>query len=208
MPNSEKREIRSFEFEIRAEEGDGGERTIEGRAVVYGKRTNLGFFDEIIEPGALDGADLRDVPLLLNHNKEALPLARSRRNTARSTMQLTAGEAGLDIKARLDTTNNADAAAVYSAIDRGDVSGMSFSFTVDEEKWSELESNHPTRHITQIGRIFETSVVTWPAYADTSIHARGMATALESAAAALESAKAEKAKIEARKRKIKILTEV
>lgn len=209
MPKSKtEREIRSFEFEIRAEEGDGGERSVEGRAVVYGKRTDLGFFDEIIEPGALAGADLRDVPLLLNHNTDSLPLARSRRNTARSTMQLTAGEAGLDIKARLDTTNNADAAAVYSAIERGDVSGMSFAFSVDGEEWTELESDHPTRHVTRISRVFETSVVTWPAYADTSIHARGMRDALESARDALESAKAEKAAVEARKRKIKILTEV
>lgn len=209
MPKSKtEREIRSFEFEIRAEEGDGGERSVDGRAVVYGKRTDLGFFDEIIEPGALDDADLRDVPLLLNHDTDALPLARSRRNTARSTMQLITDAEGLGIRARLDTKNNPNAAAADSAIDRGDVDGMSFAFTVESEEWTDLDTEHPTRHITGISRVFEVSIVTWPAYADTSIHARGMATALESAAAALESAKAEKAKIEARKRKIKILTEV
>lgn len=207
MPNRN-REIRALEFEIRAEENEGGERTIEGRAIVYGQRTDLGPFDEIIEPGALDGTDLRDVPLLLNHNTESLPLARSRRNTARSTMQLTADAEGLGIRARLDTGGNADAAAVYSAISRGDISGMSFAFSVDSEEWTELDTEHPTRHITGIDRVFETSVVTWPAYAETSINARGMAGALESAAAALESAKAEKAKTEARKRKIRILTEV
>lgn len=208
MPNSEKREIRSLPFEIRADENENGERTIEGRAIVYGKRTDLGYFDEVIEAGALDKTDLRDVPLLQNHDTDALPLARSRRNTARSTMQLIPDAEGLGIRARLDTKNNPNAAAADSAIDRGDVDGMSFAFSVDSEEWTELDTEHPTRHITGISRVYEVSIVTWPAYADTSIHARGMATALESAAAALESAKAEKAAIEARKRKIRILTEV
>lgn len=208
MPSSEKREIRSLPFEIRADENENGERTIEGRAIVYGKRTDLGYFDEIIEPGALDKTDLRDVPLLQNHDTDALPLARSRRNTPRSTMQLIPDAEGLGIRARLDTKNNPSAAAADSAIDRGDVDGMSFAFSVESEEWTELDTEHPTRHITGISRVFEVSIVTWPAYADTSIHARGMATALESAAAALESAKANKAAIEARKRKIKILTEV
>lgn len=208
MPKSEKREIRSLPFEIREDENENGERTIEGRAIVYGKRTDLGYFDEVIEPGALDETDLRDVPLLSNHDTNALPLARSRRNTPRSTMQLIPDAEGLGIRARLDTKNNPNAAAADSAIDRGDVDGMSFAFSVDAEEWTELDTEHPTRHITGISRVFEVSIVTWPAYADTSIHARGMATALESAAAALESAKAKKAAIEARKRKIKILTEV
>lgn len=207
MPNDKKREIRSMDFEIRAEETE-GERVIEGRAIVYGKRTNLGPFDEVIEPGALDKTDLRDVPLLSNHDTNALPLARSRRNTPRSTMQLITDDEGLGIRARLDTKNNPNAAAADSAIDRGDVDGMSFAFYVDAEEWTELDTEHPTRHITGISRVFEVSIVTWPAYADTTIHARGMATALESAAAALESAKADKAKIESRKRKIRILTEV
>lgn len=208
MPKNEKREIRSLPFEIRADENENGERTIEGRAIVYGKRTDLGFFDEIIEPGALDETDLRDVPLLPNHDTNALPLARSRRNTPRSTMQLIPDAEGLGIRARLDTKNNPNAAAADSAIDRGDVDGMSFAFSVESEEWTELDTEHPTRHITGISRVYEVSIVTWPAYADTSIHARGMATAPESAAAALESAKAEKAKVEARKRKIRILTEV
>lgn len=208
MPKSEKREIRSLPFEIRADENESGERTIEGRAVVFGKRTDLGYFDEVIEPGALDKTDLRDVPLLPNHDANALPLARSRRNTARSTMQLIPDSEGLGIRARLDTKNNPNAAAADSAIDRGDVDSMSFAFSVESEEWTELDTEHPTRHITGISRVYEVSIVTWPAYADTSIHARGMATALESAAAALESAKAAKAKIESRKRKIRILTEV
>ena len=123
-------------------------------------------------------------------------------------MQLIPDAEGLGIRARLDTKNNPNAAAADSAIDRGDVDGMSFAFSVDSEEWTELDTEHPTRHITGISRVYEVSIVTWPAYADTSIHARGMATALESAAAALESAKAEKAAIEARKRKIRILTEV
>ena len=123
----ETKEIRSFDFEVRAEETEERGHIIEGRAIVYGQRTNLGWYDEIIENGALDNTDLRDVRLLVNHNTDMIPLARSRNNNANSTMQLVVvpGE-GLDIRANLDIENNADAKALYSATARGDLSGMSF----------------------------------------------------------------------------------
>lgn len=208
MPNLDKskREIRAIPFEFRAEENE-GEKILEGRAVVYDQKTDLGPFFEVIAAGALDKTDLRDVPLLVNHNPDGVPLARSRRNTPKSTMQLTTDEKGLKIRARLDPANQ-EAMTVYSAVSRGDLSGMSFAFTVDGEEWTDLESDHPTRSITGIGRVFEVSAVTFPAYSKTAINARGMLDALESARAALESAKAEEAKIEARKKKIRILTEV
>ena len=83
----ETKEIRSFDFEVRAEETEERGHIIEGRAIVYGQRTNLGWYDEIIEDGALDNTDLRDVRLLVNHNTDMIPLARSRNNNANSTMQ-------------------------------------------------------------------------------------------------------------------------
>lgn len=85
---------------------------------------------------------------------------------------------------------------------------MSFMFIVDSDIWEELESDHPTRHIRSISKVFEVSAVTFPAYDATSIQARGLSDALESAKASLESARAEKRKIERKKQIIKILMEV
>lgn len=197
------KEIRAFNFEIRAAEEKAGR--IEGRAIVYNEKTDMGYYDEIIAVGALDDTDLRDVRMLVNHNTDMIPLARSRNNNANSTMQLSVDEDGLAIRADLDIENNADARSLYSAVGRGDVSGMSFMFHVDEDNWSNLDSDHPTRTINSISKVFEVSAVTWPAYEATSIATRGLADALDSAKASLESAKAERRAIESRKQKIKIL---
>ena len=70
-------EIRAFDFDVKAEGPTEGKRTLYGRAIVYGVRTNIGPFDEIIEPEALTNADLRDVRFLVNHNTNMIPLARS-----------------------------------------------------------------------------------------------------------------------------------
>lgn len=205
----ETKEIRSFDFEIRAEETEERGKYIEGRAIVYNQRANLGWYDEIIADGALNDTDLRDVRLLVNHNTDMIPLARSRNNNANSTMQLSVipGE-GLDIRANLDVEHNTDAAALYSATARSDISSMSFMFLVDKDKWDDMDSDHPTRTITGIKRVLEVSAVTFPAYTQTSLEARGLADALDSAKASLESAKAEAREVERRKQKIRILTEV
>ena len=204
----ETKEIRSFDFEVRAEQSEERGNFVEGRAIVYGQTTNLGWYDETIAPGALKDTDLRDVRLLVNHNTDMIPLARSRNNNANSTMQLSVDDEGLTIRANLDTENNVDAKALYSAAARSDISGMSFMFVVDKDSWDDLESDHPTRTITGIKRVLEVSAVTFPAYSQTSLEARGLADALDSAKASLESAKAEAREIERRKQKIRILTEV
>lgn len=207
--SEERKEIRAFNFEIRAEQNEERGDYIEGRAIVYDQRTDLGWYDEIIANGALAETDLRDVRLLVNHNTDMIPLARSRNNNANSTMQLSVidGE-GMDIRANLDTEKNADAAALYSATERGDISGMSFMFVVDKDRWEDIDTDHPTRYIESIKRVFEVSAVTFPAYEQTTLEARGLAGALDSARASLESAKADERAREAKKQKIKILTEV
>ncbi len=202
-----KKEIRNFDFEVRAEENERG-KTLTGVPIVYNARTNLGWYDEIIESGALDDTDLKDVRFLVNHNTDMIPLARSRNNNENSTMQMTVGDDGMTIRVDLDTENNADAKALYSAVSRGDISGMSFMFTVDGDSWEDMESDHPTRIIRKIDRVFEVSAVTFPAYAQTSIQARGLSETLDSAKDSLESAKAASRAIERQKQKIRILTEV
>lgn len=203
------KEIRAFSFEIRAEENEDHGTMLAGRAIVYNSRTNLGWYDEVIEDGALAETDLRDVRFLVNHNTDMIPLARSRNNNANSTMQMSVIEGeGMDIRVDLDTEANAEAKSLYSAVGRGDISGMSFMFTVDEDRWEDLESDHPTRHILKIGKVFEVSAVTFPAYESTTLQQRGLSDALDSAKTSLESAKAELRAIERQKQKIRILTEV
>lgn len=180
-------ERRSYTFDISADESENGS-IITGRPIVYNSRTDMGCFDEIIEPGALNKTDLKDVRFLVNHDTKKLPLARSRRNNGNSTMQLMVDESGLSIKVLLDTENNADARSLYSAVKRGDISGMSFMFGVDDEEWENLESDHPTRHIRSISTVVEVSAVTFPAYEATEINARSKET-LDNVRSALESAR-------------------
>ena len=185
-------ERRSYSFEVRAEEKDGA-KIITGRPVVYNSRTNIGLFDEVMDMGALDGADLTDVRFLINHNPSMIPVARSRRNNGNSTMQLSVDQQGLNLDwVKLDTENNSDSRSLYSAVQRGDITGMSFMFSVDDEEWENLESDHPTRHIRKIGSIVEVSAVTFPAYESTEIYARSK-EALDNARSALESARAQRA---------------
>jgi len=201
------KEIRAFTFEVRAEQNDEHGHFLSGQPIVFDVRTDLGWHDEIIERGALNETDLRDVRFLINHNTDMIPLARSRNNNENSTMQMSVGDTGMNIRVDLDTENNAESKALYSAVERGDISGMSFMFTVDGDSWDDLESDHPTRRIRSIGKVFEVSAVTFPAYEATSITARGLSDALEGAKDSLESARAEKAKIERKKEIIKFILE-
>ena len=186
-PEKKELERREVVIEVTAEENESGS-VITGRPIVFDSMTNIGEFDEIIERGALNNTDLTDVRFLVNHDLSKIPLARSRRNNGNSTMTLTVDEQGMFIRAILDTENNADAQALYSAVQRGDISGMSFLFSVTDERWENLESEHPTRHILAIGAVIEVSAVTFPAYDSTSISARNR-EALENARAALENAR-------------------
>lgn len=184
---------RSYNFEVRAEQDDESGSIITGRPIVYNSLTDIGgLYDEIIERGALMTTDLTDVRFLVNHDISKIPLARSRRNNGNSTMTLTVDDMGMSIRVVLDTENNAEARALYSAVQRGDISGMSFMFSIDDERWENLESDHPTRHILSIGSVVEVSAVTFPAYDATSIDARSK-EALESARLAMENARAQSA---------------
>ena len=187
MKHKKELEQRSYCFEVRAEETERG-KVITGRPIVYNSRTDIGFFDEIIESGALDNADLTDVRFLVNHDISRIPLARSRRNNGNSTMLLTVDADGMGIRVDLDTENNSEARALYSAVERGDISGMSFMFGVRDEEWDNLESEHPTRRIKAISTVVEVSAVTFPAYNSTTINARSK-EALDNARSTLESAR-------------------
>ena len=177
--------------EIRAVTGTEKEKYIEGHAAVFEQKIDIGgYFFEVIDRGAFDDEDaLRDVVLFVNHNFEQIPLARSRRNNGNSTMTLKVDDVGLAIRAKLDVENNSDARTLYSAVEREDISGMSFAFRVSDEEWQDLGSDMPTRRIKKIARVFEVSAVAFPAYEQTDIFARNSKDTLESAKRALEKAR-------------------
>ena len=181
----------SYQCEVRAENDDKG-AYITGRPIVFNSRTNIGPYDEIIERGALDKTDLKDVRFLVNHDTSKIPLARSRNNNKNSTMQLSVDDNGMAIRVNLDVENNAEAKSLYSAVQRGDISGMSFMFGIDDDEWENLESDHPTRHIRAISTVVEVSAVTFPAYEDTEINARSK-EALDNARQTVETARSNEA---------------
>ena len=140
-----------------------------GRPICYDTPTTIrdaaGFaYVEIIKRGALDNADLTDVRLLVNHDVNKIPLARTPK-----TMSLNVDAAGLTFEATLPNTEEARSA--HEAVKRGDITGMSFCFKVPAGGDSfDPETN--TRTINRIEKVYECSIVSFPAYPQTSVEAR------------------------------------
>jgi hypothetical protein len=162
-----KREIRLAELRALDAAGE-GEMIVEGRAIVYDSPTVLYEFDgikyyEVIARGALDGADLSDVPFKYNHSDAVMVMARTRNKT----LELIPDDQGLLIRAKLaNTTAGRD---LYELIRRGDIDKMSFAFTVAEDSYD--RETH-TRTILRFKKIWDVSAVDTPAYTDTFISAR------------------------------------
>ena len=183
------KETRAFNFEVRAEENEQHGTFITGTPIVFDQTTDMGWYEEKIDREALADTDLKDVRFLIGHNTSMIPLARSRNNNENSTMQMSVTDSGMDIRVDLDTENNAEARALYSAVKRGDMSGMSFMFTVDGDSWEDVDTDYPKRTITSIRRVYEVSAVAFPAYEGTSIQAASEGETLDSVKASLESAR-------------------
>ena len=194
---------RNYEFDCRAGVDSEGGSILIGRPIVYESKTDIGgWYSETIARGALDKTDLTDVRFLVNHDTSKIPLARSRKNTENSTMRLTVDDDGMSIRVVLDTENNSEARNLYSAVQRGDISGMSFMFSINAQEWEDLESDYPHRRITEIGSVVEVSAVTFPAYESTYINARDK-EAVETAKQVLENARSQS--VDTEKRELELL---
>lgn len=162
------KEIRIAELRALDSPVDDNALILEGRPIIYNQQTVIkeafGSYNEIIKPGALDDADLSDTRLLYNHDLNRVPLARTPK-----TMQLTVDPAGLKMVALLP--NTAEGQAAYTAVKRGDITGMSFAFVV-EKGGSQYDPKTNTRTITKIRKLLECSLVPFPAYPLTSVEAR------------------------------------
>ena len=86
-------------------------------------------------------------------------------------MTLTNSPARLMMRAVLPDTQTGK--EVYTAVKRGDLSGMSFAFTVPKGG-DEYDAKTNTRTIRQIDKVYEFSIVSFPAYPETSVEARSV----------------------------------
>jgi uncharacterized protein len=155
----ETRFIEVDEFEIR-EESDG--MHLEGYAALFNSRSeNLGGFTETIAPGAFR-ASLKarnDIKLLWNHDTGAVL-----GSTRAGTLQLIEDDKGLRVSATLPNTSHGRDAA--ELVRRGDVTGFSFGFSMPArggDSWNE----DGTERVLKSVRLFEVSLVTFPAYRQT-----------------------------------------
>lgn len=165
MSEIEKRYITATQLEIRAD--DEGKKTLSGYAAVFNSLSeNLGGFREQIAPGAFASSirEGSDIKAFWNHNSDIV-LGR----TTSGTLRLKEDETGLAIE--IDPP--ASAASFVESVQRGDVSQMSFGFSVlpDGDRVEMDEDGMMIRTLTNV-RLFEVSPVAMPAYPATSINSR------------------------------------
>ena len=153
---------------------DDNEVGFTGHAAVFGKRTWIGpkkwGFWERVGNGAFkqtlsDGADVR---FLVNHDPNLL-MARTKSETLRLSEDGTGLLSEADMDRRQSYTND-----VVIALERGDISQMSFAFEVVKDSWEELDDGNELRTLEEV-RLWDVSVVTYPAYEDTDAGLRGAA---------------------------------
>jgi len=146
----------------------GEEMVLEGYAALFNVEADIGRFREMIAPGAFDEVMEDDVRLLLNH--EGAPLAR----TINNTLQLSTDDTGLHYRATL--VNTQAGRDLYEMVKRGDITQSSFGFTIKEQ-----ETDGEGLHIvTKVGRLLDVSPVTYPAYKQSTVHARSAGASTES----------------------------
>ena len=151
---------------------DGAEvkgNTLHGHAAVFNSETRIGDFYEYVAPSFFDRALREAQDTVLQADHAGLPLSRTRSGTLR----LGKDSRGLAFEADLaDTSLGRD---VRELVDRGDLGDMSFGFTVAEDEWSVRADGSQLRGLVEVARLYDISVVTFPAYAGTDAALRSAA---------------------------------
>ncbi len=161
-------EIRTFDVQDLELRMDGDKPTVVGYGAVFNSMSNdLGGFREFIAPKAFEGRLKDDVRFLINH--DGMPLAR----TTNGTLRLSVDEKGLRYEA--DMPNTSTARDLMELLKNGTINQSSFAFTVEEDSW-EVKDGMNIRTIDKVARLYDTSVVTFPAYnsASSSVALRSM----------------------------------
>lgn len=187
-------------LQVRETEGQQGSRVIAGRPIVFGVRShNLTPWSstrvvyEILEPGCISREVLQksDIILNLNHNSNVVNvLGRYRNNPDKDTLKLEMRGDGIDCECDLPETTAAN--DTLTLIKRGDITGMSFAFDddyedsengVSYEKTNDIEDGKVVwlRHVKRIVNLYDVSIVTHPAYEQTSVATREASEAIDKA---------------------------
>ena len=168
------RYTRSFEAAALPLQGDKYE--IEGRAIHYStpalihgvsaRGVNQSWY-EVIDPAALTACDMRDVPLVLEHDRTQV-IARSRGGS----LQFDNKPDGLYIRAKMSTQKGRD---VWESVRAGLLTAFSFAFPVDSGmKRDGTHEGLPLMRVTGIKKLLDVSVVFEPAYVGTFANARSV----------------------------------
>ena len=162
-----KKDERGFEFELREATDDAPAMLIGYAARFNTWSEDLGYFKERIRPGAFKKALMSsDVRALYNHDSNQLPLGRTPK-----TLRLAEDTKGLKVEIDLPETRSAE--DLMTSIKRGDISQMSFGFTVAEDGDVWIEKDGETkRTINEVKELFDVSPVVYPAYKATKIAVR------------------------------------
>lgn len=154
--------------------GDGMPLEVGGIAAVVNSVTDLGYFEEVILPGAFDNALNKDYDIRCLFNHEAdLILGRTKADTCKVFVN---GDGNLEYTWVPDYENPTHMSVVRSIM-RGDITQSSFAFTIKEQTWSE-STKYGTmgkRTIKVIEDLYDVSPVTYPAYEETEADARSIA---------------------------------
>lgn len=141
-------------------------RTLVGYAAVFNSDADIGgWWTERIAPGAFAETISGDVRALVDHD-----MGRVIGRTKSGTLRLAEDSKGLRVE--IDIPNTTDGNDLWELVERGDISGMSFGFSVTKQSWDET-IDPPTRTIEAVD-LFEVSAVAWPAYDDTEIGKRSL----------------------------------
>jgi len=165
MPEIERRAWAQLELR---QADDSDRPVLVGYAAVFNRKSeDLGGFREIVAPGAFrrsleNGADVR---ALIDHDP-SLVLGR----TKAGTLRLQEDDHGLRAEIVLPDTQYA--ADLLASIRRGDVDQMSFGFRTVSDEWR-TEDGEPVRTLKEV-ELFDVSVVTYPAYPDTTVATRSL----------------------------------
>lgn len=155
---------RQSRFKTRADEGT-GKIYISGYFAVFGDLYEMwpGATEEI-DPHAFDEALDDDIRCLADHDSRIV----LGRNIA-GTLTLKIDDKGLWGEVEINP-NDTEAMNVYARVQRGDVNQCSFAFDVieQEEQWS----GDAVHWILKKVKLYEVSVVTFPAYEGTEVDAR------------------------------------
>lgn len=155
----------SADFKVRRD-GEDNHPVIEGYFSVFNSNYEMGQgMSESIAPGAFEGQTSEDVRALIDHETR-LVLGR----TKSGTLQLSQDERGLWGKIDINP-NDGDAMNLVARVERGDVSQCSFGFDILDEE-TEFRDDGSIHWTIKSVKLYEVSVVTFPAYTDTSVSCR------------------------------------